>query len=95
MSSLEGRAGNEDFGSLSVDDHDFTAFLTAVVMLLSKHGPVARQRLDQLDKFLKIFSEEMFRPGSGSHFSLTRHISHYQQLSTSPWSTLLERMYVV
>jgi hypothetical protein len=40
VSSREGRAGNEDLGSRSVDDHDFTACLAAVVMLLAKHTPV-------------------------------------------------------
>jgi hypothetical protein len=40
VSSREGRAGNDDLGSRSVDDHDFTACLAAVVMLLAKHTPV-------------------------------------------------------
>ncbi len=40
MSSAEGRAGNEDFGSRSVDDHDLIACLAAVVMLQVEHTSV-------------------------------------------------------
>ena len=36
VSSVEERAGNDDLGRRRVDDHDFTACLAAVVMLLSK-----------------------------------------------------------
>ena len=35
MSSMEGRAGNEDFGSRIVDDHDLRARAAAVILLQS------------------------------------------------------------